>query len=114
LRAKGFKVSADTVGRLLKDLGYSLQAPAKTKEGRQHPDRDGQFRYLNALVAQRLGMGEPVISVDTKKKEQVGEKANGGKEYQPKGDPERVDVHDFPRPRGPQGGPVRDLRYCRQ
>lgn len=105
LRAKGFKVSADTVGRLLKDLGYSLQAPAKTKEGRQHPDRNGQFSYLNALVAERLGAGEPVISVDTKKKEQVGEKANGGREYQPKGDPERVDVHDFPDPEMPKAVP---------
>jgi hypothetical protein len=105
LVAKGFTVSADTVGRLLKDLGYSLQAHAKTKEGRQHPDRDGQFTYLNALVAERLGAGEPVISVDTKKKEQVGEKVNGGMEYQPKGVPERVDVHAFPDPEMPKAVP---------
>jgi transposase len=98
LRAQGFKVSADTVGRLLKALGYRLQAPAKTKEGAQHPDRDSQFNWLNVAVAQRLAAGEPVISVDTKKKELVGEKANGGREYQPTGSPERVDVHDFPDP----------------
>ncbi|MGH9071675.1 MAG: ISAzo13-like element transposase-related protein [Acidimicrobiales bacterium] len=68
LIAEGFTVSADTVGRLLKWLGYSLQAPAKTKEGTQHPDRDGQFRWLNARVSECLEAGEPVISVDSKKK----------------------------------------------
>jgi len=98
LVAQGFTVSADTVGRLLRWLGYSLQAPAKTKEGAQHPDRDGQFKWLNVTVAQRVGAGQPVISVDCKKKELVGEKANGGREYQPKGSPARVDVHDFPDP----------------
>lgn len=99
LVAQGFTVSADTVGRLLKALGYSLQAPAKTNEGRQHPDRDSQFNWLNVTVTQRLASGQPVISVDTKKKELVGEKANGGREYQPQGVPTRVDVHDFPDPK---------------
>lgn len=67
LGAQGFRISADTVGRMLKAQGYSLQAPANTKEGTPHPDRDGQFRYLNVLVTQCLAAGEPVISVDTKK-----------------------------------------------
>jgi transposase len=98
LRAQGFTVSADTVGRLLKAAGYSLQAPAKTKEGTQHPDRDSQFKWLNGMVVSALAAGDPVISVDTKKKELIGEKANGGREYQPKGTPVRVDVHDFPDP----------------
>ncbi len=97
LVAKGFKVSADTVGRLLKAMDYSLQAPAKQIEGAQHPDRNGQFEYINTLTTQRLGSDTPVISVDAKKKELVnGRKANGGKEYQPAKTPERVDVHDFP------------------
>jgi transposase len=98
LVAQGYTVSADTVGRLLKALGYSLQAPAKVTEGKQHPDRDSQFTWLNVTVAQRLAAGEPVISVDSKKKELVGDKANGGREYQPAGSPVRVDVHDFPDP----------------
>ena len=85
LVAQGFAISDDTVGRILKDLGYSLQAPAKEKEGTAHPDRDAQFRYLNDEVTAFLGADEPVISVDTKKKELVGEFANGGKEYHPTG-----------------------------
>ncbi len=96
LTAQGHAVSADTVGRLLKALEFSLQATAKQLEGRQHPDRDAQFVYLSKQVAGHLRSGDPVISVDTKKKELVGQKANGGKEYQPAGQPERVDVHDFP------------------
>ena len=98
LVAGGHRVSPDTVGRLLKDMDYSLQALAKQREGSQHPDRDAQFRYLNERVAERLRRGEPVISVDTKKKELVGQRFNNGEEYQPKGEPERVDVHDFPDP----------------
>jgi len=94
----GHRVSADTVGRLLKDMGYSLQAPAKENEGVQHPDRDAQFHHLNAQVKAHLRAGEPVISCDTKKKEVVGNLANKGREYQPKGKPVRVDVHDFPDP----------------
>jgi len=98
LVAKGFRVSADTVGRLLKSMDYSLQAPAKQLEGAQHPDRNEQFEYINTLVKQRLGSDSPVVSVDTKKKELVGQRSNGGKEYQPAKTPERVDVHDFPDP----------------
>lgn len=97
LNDMGHAISADTVGRLLKDMDYSLQAPAKQIEGTQHPDRDGQFGYINDQARRRLRARDPVISVDTKKKELVnGRKANGGREYQPKGRPERVDVHDFP------------------
>jgi transposase len=91
----GYRVSDDTVGRLLKRLGYSLQAPAKQKEGTAHADRDAQFRYLNDLAAEFLDGAQPAISVDTKKKELVGEFGNGGREWQPKGEPERVKVHDF-------------------
>lgn len=98
LVAMGHEVSADTVGRELAAMGYSLQATAKQVEGAQHPDRDAQFVYLSERVGDHLRAGDPVISVDTKKKEVVGQRANGGKEYQPKGQPERVDVHDFPDP----------------
>ncbi len=106
LVAKGFRVSADTVGRLLKAMDYSLQAPAKQIEGAQHPDRNEQFEYINSLTRRRLGSDSPVISVDTKKKELVnGRKANGGKEYQPAKTPERVDVHDFPDPEIPKAVP---------
>jgi Rhodopirellula transposase DDE domain len=98
LRVMGHDVSADTVGRLLQAMDYSLQATAKQLEGSQHPDRDAQFVYLSERVGEHLRSGDPVISVDSKKKEQVGQKANGGREYQPKGRPERVDVHDFPDP----------------
>jgi hypothetical protein len=98
LNAAGHRVSADTVGRLLAAAGYSLQSPVKVNEGAQHADRDAQFSHLNAQVEAHLAAGEPVISVDTKKKEVVGNLANKGKEYQPKGSPVRVDVHDFPDP----------------
>ena len=94
----GHQVSPDTVGRLLVGMEYSLQATAKQREGDQHPDRDAQFVYLSERVGDHLRAGEPVISVDTKKKEVVGQLANKGREYQPKGRPERVDVHDFPDP----------------
>ena len=99
LGAMGHQVSPDTVGRLLHGLGYSLQGTSKQIEGASHPDRDAQFRYLNARVEDHLGAGQPVISVDTKKKELVGSFANKGNEWQPKGQPERVEVHDFPDPK---------------
>jgi transposase len=92
---QGFQVSDDTVGRVLKRLGYSLQSPAKVKEGTAHPDRDGQFRYLHGLAQEFVAAREPVISVDTKNKELVGEFDNGGVEWQPEGEPQRVNVHDF-------------------
>jgi transposase len=95
LQSAGFKVSAELVRRLLHEMGYSLQAPAKQNEGASHPDRGGQFDHLNALVAERLAAGEPVISVDTKKKELIGNYANGGREWQPAGEPTRVNDHDF-------------------
>ena len=92
---QGYKISADSVGRLLRRLGYSLQAPSKQKEGTRHPDRDDQFRYLGKMAQEFLDRGQPAISVDTKKKELVGEFSNGGREWQPKGEPEEVNVHDF-------------------
>ena len=95
LSAQGYRVSAELVRRLLHDMGYSLQAPSKQNEGAFHPDRDGQFRHINALAAERLAAGEPVISVDTKKKELIGNYANGGREWQLEGEPQRVNVHDF-------------------
>ena len=98
LIAMGHQVSADTVARLLKAMNYSLQAPAKENEGKQHADRDAHFHHLNAQVEAHQRAGEPVISVDTKKKEVIGNLANKGKEYEPTGHPVRVDVHDFPDP----------------
>jgi hypothetical protein len=95
LTRQGHSVSARTVGRLLKADGYSLQATRKTKEGASDPDRDEQFEHINATVLAFQAQGQPVISVDTKKKELVGEYANKGREWQPKGEPEQVRVHDF-------------------
>jgi hypothetical protein len=95
LREQGFRVSADTVGRLLVAQGYSLQAPRKTLEGGDHPDRDAQFQYIATKTQDFQDQGQPVISVDCKKKELVGEFKNGGREWQPKGHPEAVNVYDF-------------------
>ena len=92
---QGFSASAELVRRLLHQAGYSLQAPAKQLEGTAHPDRNAQFEYLNKIVAEALAAGEPVISVDTKKKELIGTYANGGREWEPAGQPTRVNVHDF-------------------
>ena len=94
----GHPVSHRVVAELLRELGYSLQAPAKMHEGSRHPDRDAQFRYLNEQSKVFLTHGWPVVSVDTKKKELVGRFKNGGQEWQPQGDPELVNVHDFPDP----------------
>ena len=91
----GHPISAKTVARLLKDHGYSLRANVKTLEGKQHPDRDGQFRYINTEVSTFVAGGQPVISVDTKKKELVGNYKTGGREYQPAGEPVAVDTYDF-------------------
>jgi hypothetical protein len=98
LGAQGYTVSDDTVGRLLKQQRYTLQRTQKTLEGAQRPDRDAQFRYVNEQAKQHLAAGQPVVSVDTKKKELVGRYANAGAEWQPAGEPERVGVHDFPDP----------------
>ncbi len=95
LARKGYEVSSRTVLRQLHLLGYSLQANAKVTEGRQHPDRDAQFDYLNDMATSFIDDGQPVISVDTKKKELIGDYANGGSEWAPVGVPERVQVHDF-------------------
>jgi Rhodopirellula transposase DDE domain len=96
LCAQGHRVSATLVGRLLHEAGYSLQANSKTLEGRQHPDRDAQFQHIHDTVAGCLAAGTPVVSVDCKKKELVGHDKNNGKDYRPAGDPEKVEVHDFP------------------
>ncbi len=98
LRAQGHPVSHSTVADLLRAADYSLQAPSKTLEGGDHPDRDAQFRYLNGQVAAFQAAGQPVVSVDTTKQELVGTFKNGGREWRPTGRPERVNVHDFPDP----------------
>lgn len=94
--AHGIRVGDKTIARLLRENGYSLQAPSKTVEGKQHPDRDAQFKHINRKAAQAAERGAPFISVDTKKKELVGNFKNGGVEWQPEDAPELVDVHDFP------------------
>lgn len=96
LTTQGHKVGADTVANLLRQEGFSLQSNAKTLEGKQNPDRDAQFRYLNEQVRTHQEAGEPVVSVDTKKKELVGEFHNAGREWRPKGEPVEVGTHDFP------------------
>lgn len=95
LARQGHPVSVPTVGRLLKQAGFSLQGNAKTLEGTQHPDRDAQFRYLNEQVKQHLAANQPVISVDTKKREQIGLLPMAGREWRPKGEPVEVDDHHF-------------------
>jgi len=95
LRQGGHRVGYRTVAALLGEAGYSLQAPVKRLEGGQHPDRDAQFRYLNEQVTAFLAADQPVVSVDAKKKELVGAFKNGGREWQPQGQPEAVNVHDF-------------------
>jgi hypothetical protein len=96
LRSKGNPISARTVASLLHDMEYSLQGNYKTMEGTDHPDRDAQFRYISRQTRLFQRRGQPVISVDTKKKELIGPYKNGGREWRPKGDPERVNSHDFP------------------
>lgn len=96
LRRQGFEVSASTVRGMLGELGYTLQGNRKTQEGKQHPDRDAQFEHINARVRARKRRGEPALSVDTKKKETLGNKSNGGREYEPQGQPRQTDTHDFP------------------
>src|SRR6266498_1736368 len=95
LTRHGHPVGAWTVGAMLKQAGYSLQSNRKTKEGASHPDRNAQFEYINGSVERFQQRGQPVISVDTKKKELVGPFKNGGREWQPKGEPEEVVIHDF-------------------
>lgn len=95
LRAMGHKIGPQKVSELLGELDYSLQSPRKTREGSSHPDRDAQFEYINKQATAFLNRGQPVVSVDTKKKELVGDFRNGGREWQPQGQPESVRVHDF-------------------
>src|SRR4249920_3136851 len=96
LTRQGHRVGADTVGDLLRAEGFSLQGNAKTIEGQRHPDRDAQFRYINEQVKAHQGTADPVISVDTRKKENVDEFRNGGREWRPTGEPAGVRTHDFP------------------
>jgi hypothetical protein len=98
-------VSHAKVGQLLRGLGYSLQSNRKTEEGRDHPDRDAQFRYINTAVKRRLTSGEPVISVDTKKKELIGNYVNAGQQWRPAKQPRAVQGHDFPTPAVPRAYP---------
>jgi hypothetical protein len=95
LKAQGYRIGHQTVASLLDDLGYSLQGNQKTTEGSSHPDRDAQFKYIQRRVEEFRSRGQPVVSVDTKKKEHVGDFKNNGKEWRPKGNPERVRVYDF-------------------
>jgi len=95
LRTQGHAISHVTVGALLKEMGYSLQGNRKTLEGAGHPDRDAQFAFINEKAQSALSAGQPVISVDTKKKELVGCYKNGGRQWRPQGEPECVKVHDF-------------------
>ena len=96
LRAQGYAVGRAKISEVLRSLGYSLQGNRKTREGKNHPDRDAQFKHINKRVKAYRRGGRPAISVDTKKKENLGEKANVGREYRPKGSPREVDTHDFP------------------
>jgi transposase len=105
LAAKGHTASHELVAQLLHHLGYRLQANAKTKKGKQHPDRDAQFRYIQRQARHFLACGWPVISVDTKKKELVGNDANPGQEWRTSGQPEEVNIHDFPDPEIPKAVP---------
>ena len=98
LQAQGHRVSHQLVSELLRSTGYSLQGNAKTLEGKQHPDRDEQFQYLNKQSKAFLKQGLPVVSIDAKKKELVGVFKNAGREWQPQKQPVEVNVHDFPDP----------------
>lgn len=95
LNCQGYRIGRQTVAALLEELGYSLQGNQKTKEGASHPDRDAQFRYIHGRVEEFQRRGQPVVSVDTQKKELVGDFKNGGREWRPKGNPEAVRVYDF-------------------
>jgi hypothetical protein len=98
LTRQAHPISASTVASMLRDLGYSLQANCKTREGESHPDRDAQFEYISQQVRRLQKRGQPVVSVDTKKKELIGDFKNPGQEWRPQGEPEKVRVHDFQDP----------------
>jgi transposase len=95
LTEQGHGISAPVVGKLLKENGFSLQASTKTLEGKQHPDRDAQFQYLNEQVKDHQADGQPVISIDAKKKEQLGQLPNAGRQWRPQGEPVQVEDHSF-------------------
>jgi hypothetical protein len=97
------------VGRLLGEQGYRLQRTVKTLAGAQHPDRDAPFRDLNEQARAPLGAGQPIVSVDTKKQELVGRDANGGREWQPTGEPEQVNLHEFPDPKAGKAIPAASM-----
>ena len=105
LTRQGHRVPADTVADVLREEGFSLQGNAKTVEGKQHPDRDAQFRSISGQVAGHLAAGQPVISAGAKKKEKAGNFANGGAEWEPEGRPVRVRDHDFPDEEGGKAVP---------
>ena len=110
LTAMGHPICADTVRKELVKLGFSRQHNRKADEGSKHPDRNAQFEHINTKVVAAQAAGQPVISVDTKKKELVGNYKNGGSDYRPKGDPQRVNVHDFGQQGAGQGCALRHLR----
>jgi DNA-binding phage protein len=112
LKAKGHEICKAMVGTLLKTLDYTLQGNAKTHEGEDHPDRNAQFEHINREVQAALATGQPVISVDAKKKELVGPHKNGGCSWRPQGEPEQVDVYDFVGPNSEHAIPygVYDIR----
>ena len=101
----GHRAGSSLVGRMLHSLGYSLQSNAKVTEGAQRGDRDGQFRCINTVASEHLAAGEPVVSIDCKKKELIGDYANGGAEWEPEGSPTRVGTHDLPDPEVPKAIP---------
>lgn len=105
LRGRGQPVCAGVVARLLREMDYSLQGNKKTQEGKQHPDRNAQFEHINAEATRRMRAGNPVISVDTKKKELIGNYKNNGKQWLPKGKAAQVNDHDFPDPKVPRAHP---------
>ena len=113
-RRRGHKVCPTVVGELLRGMGYSLQANSKTREGGQHIDRDAQFQYINTQATAFLAANEPVISVDTKKKELVGNFKNNGREWRAQGRPELVNVHDFIDPKLSPRRALRRLRHHQQ
>ena len=114
LSAQGHRCGKDAVLRMLHRQGYSTQGNSMTIEGKRHPDRDGQFRYISGTAREFLAAGDPVVSVDAKKKEQVGQYAQQGREWRPEGNPVRVRDHELPGQGAGEGDPVRGLRRGRE
>jgi transposase len=107
LAARGVRCGKDAVARLLHEDGYSLQGMSRTIEGKRHPDRDAQFGHINAMITRFRAAGQPVVSVDAKKKEQLGSCRRDDRSWRPAGDPVQVRDHDFPDPAGGEDHPVR-------